>query len=57
MILIAVAAALFNNFTSVFQNRQVSEVSFYILYMLLMTLSLVTFQHYVAGYRINCFLI
>ena len=35
MILIAVAAALFNNFTSVFQNRQVSEVSFYILYMLL----------------------
>ena len=45
MILIAVAAALFNNFTSVFQNRQVSEVSFYILYMLLMTLSLVTFQH------------
>ena len=31
--------------TSVFQNRQVSEVSFYILYMLLMTLSLVTFQH------------
>ena len=30
MILIAVAAALFNNFTSVFQNRQVSEVSFFI---------------------------
>ena len=55
MILIAVAAALFNNFTSVFQNRQVSEVSFYILYMLLMTLSLVTFQR--CRIQNNCFLI
>lgn len=42
--LIAVAAAVFSNFSSIFQNRQISEISFYILYLLLIALCLNTFQ-------------
>lgn len=33
LLLIAVAAAFFSNFTSVFQNRQTAETGFYILYL------------------------
>lgn len=43
MLLIAVIAAVFSNFSSVLQNRQASEISFYILYMLLVTLCLGAF--------------
>ena len=35
MLLIAVIAAMFTNFADVFQARQISEISFYVLYMLL----------------------
>lgn len=44
ILLIAVIAAVFSNFSSVFQNRQISEVSFYILYILLIALCLNSFQ-------------
>ena len=37
MLLIAIIAAIFSNFSGVFQNRQASEISFYVLYMLLIT--------------------
>lgn len=44
MLLIAVIAAVFTNFSSAFQNRQVSEISFYVLYMLLITMCLTAFR-------------
>lgn len=44
MLLIALMAALFRNFSNVFQNKQISEVSFYILYLMLIALSLNSFQ-------------
>lgn len=44
MLLIALMAALFTNFSNVFQSRQISEVSFYILYLLLIALCLNSFQ-------------
>ena len=36
LFLIAVAAAFFSNFTSVFQNRQTAETGFYILYLVVL---------------------
>lgn len=44
ILLIAVVAAVFHNFSNVFQNRQISEVSFYILYLLLIALCLSSFE-------------
>ena len=44
MLLIAIIAAIFSNFSGVFQNRQASEISFYVLYMLLITLCLGAFR-------------
>lgn len=44
MLLVALTAAVFTNFAGAFQNRQVSEISFYILYMLLITLCLTAFR-------------
>lgn len=44
MLLIALIAAIFTNFAGVFQNRQVAEISFYVLYMLLITLCLTAFE-------------
>lgn len=44
ILLIAFIAAIFHNFSSVFQNNQVSELSFYVLYMLLVTISLEGFR-------------
>ena len=44
MLLIALMAALFSNFSNVFQNKQISEVSFYVLYLLLIALCLNSFQ-------------
>ncbi len=43
MLMIAMIAAVFGNFSRVFQSRQISEVSFYALYLLLMALSLSAF--------------
>lgn len=44
MLLIALVAAVFTNFGDIFKNRQISDISFYILYMLLIALCLSAFQ-------------
>lgn len=44
ILLIAIIAAVFTNFSNIFQNKQVSEISFYILYLLLITICLSSFQ-------------
>ncbi len=43
ILLIAVLAAVFSNFSGIFQNRQISEAGFYMLYLLLIALCLNTF--------------
>ncbi len=42
-------AAIFHNFSSVFQNSQVSELSFYVLYMLLVTICIEGFRLLMAS--------
>lgn len=49
VIIIALAAAVFSNFSGAFQNRQISDISFYVLYMLLITLCLTSFQTAAQG--------
>ena len=49
ILFISLAAAVFSNFSGVFQNRQISDISFYVLYMLLITLCLTSFQTAVQG--------
>lgn len=49
MLLIAVIAAIFTNFSGAFQSKQVSEISFYVLYMLLITMCLTTFRVAMEG--------
>ena len=49
ILLIALIAAVFTNFSSAFQNRQASEISFYVMYMLLITLCLSSFQMAMEG--------
>jgi stage III sporulation protein AE len=49
MLLIAIIAAVFTNFSNAFQNKQVSEISFYVLYMLLITMCLNTFRIAMEG--------
>lgn len=49
MILLSITAALFSNFASALQNKQISGISFYILYMLLITLCLNTFHVAMTG--------
>lgn len=49
ILLIALAASVFSNFSSAFQNRQASEISFYILYMLLITMCLTSFRIAMEG--------
>lgn len=49
VLLIAVIAAVFTNFSNAFQNKQVSETSFYVMYMLLLTMCLNSFQVAVSG--------
>lgn len=41
---IVIIAAVFRNFSGVFQNNQISEMCFYVLYMLLITICLNSFQ-------------
>lgn len=43
MIVLVIFAALFTNFAEVFQNKQISQVGFYVIYMLLIALSLESF--------------
>lgn len=49
MLLIAIIAAVFTNFSNAFQNKQVSEISFYVLYMLLITMCLNAFRVAMSG--------
>lgn len=49
MLLLAVVAAVFTNFSDALKNRQVSQISFYVLYMLLITMCLNTFRVAVTG--------
>ena len=49
IILAALVAAVFSNFADAFQNRQISDISFYVLYMLLITLCLTSFQTAAQG--------
>lgn len=44
ILLIVIVAAVFTNFSNVFQSRQISEISFYVLYLLLITISLNAFR-------------
>lgn len=44
ILIVAVIAAIFHNFSTVFKSRQICEISFYILYMLLIALCLGSFQ-------------
>ncbi len=44
ILIIAVIAAVFHNFSTVFKSRQICEISFYILYLLLIALCLSSFQ-------------
>lgn len=44
MLLIALIAAIFTKFADVFHSRQISDISFYILYMLMIALCLNAFQ-------------
>lgn len=44
LLVIAIGAALFLNLSSVFQTKQVSEISFFLLYMLLVGICLTSFQ-------------
>lgn len=53
MLLIAIIAAVFTNFSNAFQNKQVSEISFYVLYMLLITMCLNAFRIAVSGIEGN----
>lgn len=49
ILIIAIIAAIFTNFSSVFQNKQIGEISFYVLYLLLITICLSTFQILIDG--------
>lgn len=44
ILLIVIVAAVFINFSNVFQNKQISEISFYVLYLLLITIGLNSFR-------------
>ena len=49
ILIIAIIAAVFTNFSNVFQNKQIGEISFYVLYLLLITICLSTFQILIDG--------
>lgn len=49
ILLVALAAAVFTNFSGAFRSRQLSDISFYILYMLLITFCLTAFQTAMQG--------
>lgn len=44
MLLLALMAALFTNFSNVFQNKQISEMSFYVIYLMMIALAINSFQ-------------
>lgn len=44
ILMITILASVFRNFAQVFQNKQVSDISFYVIYLLLIALCLNSFQ-------------
>lgn len=53
ILMIAIIAAVFTNFSNVFQNKQIGEISFYVLYLLLITICLSTFQILIDGVGVH----
>ena len=53
ILLLVIIAAIFANFSSVFQSTQVSEISFSMLYMLLLTICLNNFRLLVNSAEVN----
>ncbi len=51
MLVIALLAALFGNFSKVFKSRQISDISFYALYLLLIALAISSFEAVVDWVR------
>lgn len=49
VILAALTAAVFSNYADAFRNRQISDISFYVIYILLITLCLTSFRMSVSG--------
>ena len=49
VILVALTAAVFSNFAGAFRSRQISDLSFYVMYMLLITLCLTAFRTSAEG--------
>lgn len=49
VLLVALTAAVFSNFAGAFKSRQISDISFYIMYMLLITLCLTSFWTSAVG--------
>lgn len=49
VVLIAITAAVFSNFAGAFKSRQISDISFYVMYMLLITLCLTSFRTSASG--------
>ena len=45
ILLIGIIASLFSNFSKIFENHQIADISFYFLYMLLMLILLLTFKN------------
>ncbi len=51
MLIIALLAAVFSNFSKVFKGRQISDISFYALYLLLIALAISSFEAVVSWVR------
>lgn len=49
VLLVALTAAVFSNFAGAFRSRQISDISFYVMYMLLITLCLTSFRTSAEG--------
>lgn len=49
ILILVLIAAVFTNFSNVFQNKQVAEISFYVIYLLLITMTISTFQTLMTG--------
>ncbi len=45
ILIIGIIASLFSNFSKIFENHQIADISFYFLYMLLMLILLLTFKN------------
>ena len=49
VLLVALTAAVFSSFAGAFKSRQISDISFYVMYMLLITLCLTAFRTSAEG--------